>query len=343
MKLDVQGSELDILKGADMCLNHAEILVVEGQRINFNEGAPMFNELLDFAISKGFVLWKGDVSPQLVDGDYFLIKSDLLVKNINTDSIETKQFIEKTIEIIGQEYPELKDLFYTFNDNQTKLDMSVIRNAFQRKFLIDENKLQVMELEYFIHDYNYTRANERCVEVALAKTFIEKYPQYTEIGAVMPYYGKRATRVIDCFDEEGDDNRRLSECDIRGHNILSISSLEHFGNEDYGNDKLSDLEGLGGLMQILTTAQNYLITIPIGCNPVFDKHILHLLPYLNCYGFKRETANPFMWEMVKDITHLNYEYIGEIIHTSQGGRYGANFILVITSDPIPDEIIFKNN
>ena len=88
-----------------------KILVVEGQRTNFNDGAPMFKEILDFAISKGFVLWKGNVSPTPVDGDYFLIKSDVLVKNINTDIIETKQFIEKTIEIIGQEYPELKDLF----------------------------------------------------------------------------------------------------------------------------------------------------------------------------------------------------------------------------------------
>lgn len=60
-----------------------------------------------------------------------------------------------------------------------------------------------MELEYFTHDYNYTRANERCVEVALAKTFIEKHPQFTEIGAVMHYYGNSAKRVIDCFDEGG--------------------------------------------------------------------------------------------------------------------------------------------
>ena len=38
----------------------------------------MFNEILDFAISKGFVLWKGNVSPTPVDGDYFLIKSDII-------------------------------------------------------------------------------------------------------------------------------------------------------------------------------------------------------------------------------------------------------------------------
>ena len=181
------------------------------------------------------------------------------------------------------------------------------------------------------------------MEIALAKKFIEKYPNYTEVGAVMPYYGNRVKRVIDCFDAEGDDNRRLSECDIRGHNIVSISSLEHFGNEDYNNHHLNDLEGLGGLMHILTMAKNYFITVPIGYNLVFDKHLLHLLPYLNCYGFRREPDNLSCWKMERNTTHLNYEYIRDIIPTPQGGIYGANFILVITSDPIPDEIIFKND
>ena len=202
-----------------------------------------------------------------------------------------------------------------------------------------------MHLNYFYHPYNYTKCNERCVEVALAMEFIREHPDYIEIGAVLPYYTKSAKKVIDCFDPEGDDGRRLSECDIRDENVVCISTLEHFGTDEYGNEKLSKLEGLAGLLQIITTAKNYFITIPIGMNKNLDNQLAYILPELNCYGFERKLDNPFEWTMVKNINRGHFFqdnlYNHEPFIFEDSWIYGGNFILVITSEKIKNNISFS--
>ena len=202
-----------------------------------------------------------------------------------------------------------------------------------------------MHLNYFYHPYNNTVCNERCVEVALAMEFIKRHPHYIEIGAVLPYYTKRGKRVIDCFDPEGDNDKRLAECDIRGENVVCISTLEHFGTEEYGNKKLSKLEGLAGLLQIMTTAENYFITIPLGFNKTLDNQLAYLLPELNCYGFERSIDNPGEWKMVNPINRANFfqNNLYNLDGFSFGERwiYGGNFIVVITSEEIEENITFS--
>jgi len=202
-----------------------------------------------------------------------------------------------------------------------------------------------MNLDYFYHPYNFTKWNERCVELALAINFCERFSEYTEIGAVLPYYApytKKAKRVIDCFDPKGDDGRRLSECDIRDENIVCISTLEHFGTDEYGNKKFSKLEGLAGLLQIMTTAKNYFITIPLGKNENLDNQLVYILPELNCYGFERSLENPFKWTFVKNINRghffQNNLYNDEPFIFENSWIYGGNFILIITSEKIPNQL-----
>lgn len=54
MKLDTQGSELDILRGAPRCLAAARGLQVECAVRRYNEGAPLLPEVLAFAQAQGF-------------------------------------------------------------------------------------------------------------------------------------------------------------------------------------------------------------------------------------------------------------------------------------------------
>ena len=74
IKLDVQGAELDILKGAEKCLAHCKDIIVECQHANYNEGAPKFKEVKTFLESKGFVLVSNFCRTD-VDGDYHFRKS----------------------------------------------------------------------------------------------------------------------------------------------------------------------------------------------------------------------------------------------------------------------------
>jgi FkbM family methyltransferase len=69
IKLDVQGAEMDILKGAQNTLKGCKDIILEAQHQNYNEGAPMVDEVIQFVESLGFKLVKqihlGDV-----DADY---------------------------------------------------------------------------------------------------------------------------------------------------------------------------------------------------------------------------------------------------------------------------------
>lgn len=55
IKLDVQGSELDVLRGAIRTLNQCKIVILELPVIPYNLGAPSFTEVTSYMISLGFV------------------------------------------------------------------------------------------------------------------------------------------------------------------------------------------------------------------------------------------------------------------------------------------------
>ena len=73
IKIDVQGAELDILKGAEKCLAHCKDIIVECQHTNYNEGAPKFEEVKSFLESRGFELVSNFCRTE-VDGDYHFRK-----------------------------------------------------------------------------------------------------------------------------------------------------------------------------------------------------------------------------------------------------------------------------
>lgn len=73
IKLDVQGAETDILKGAINCLKNCSDIILESQHVEYNSGAPFSNEVIDFMKSIGFEL-VSNFSKQEVDGDYHFQK-----------------------------------------------------------------------------------------------------------------------------------------------------------------------------------------------------------------------------------------------------------------------------
>lgn len=54
LKLDVQGHELEVLKGASAALEHAEICLLEITLIDIGDGCPLLLEMLNFMDGKGF-------------------------------------------------------------------------------------------------------------------------------------------------------------------------------------------------------------------------------------------------------------------------------------------------
>jgi FkbM family methyltransferase len=75
IKIDVQGAELDILKGAVRTLKHCQNLIVELQVVEYNTGAPCAADVIEWLISQGFTLKAANFVNDPVTGDYHFTKS----------------------------------------------------------------------------------------------------------------------------------------------------------------------------------------------------------------------------------------------------------------------------
>lgn len=80
IKLDTQGSELDILNGGKNLCSKSKFIILEVSLIDLNEGAPTYNEIISFMKNFGFEEF-------MTIGEHYrgneLVQKDLVFKNIN--------------------------------------------------------------------------------------------------------------------------------------------------------------------------------------------------------------------------------------------------------------------
>ena len=78
IKLDVQGSELDILKGAKETLKNCNHIIIEIQHVDYNIGAPKKDAVFEYLKSIGFENVSGMFSSPMpggyIDGDYHFVR-----------------------------------------------------------------------------------------------------------------------------------------------------------------------------------------------------------------------------------------------------------------------------
>jgi FkbM family methyltransferase len=55
IKIDTQGSELDVLRGAKEVLKSTSVIIMECPILKYNQGAPHIQDYLDFALKNGWV------------------------------------------------------------------------------------------------------------------------------------------------------------------------------------------------------------------------------------------------------------------------------------------------
>ena len=85
VKLDVQGAELEILTGGQSALASAEVVQLEVALLQYNEGAPLAHNVIEFMVSQGFLLFDigGFVRPKplhLAQMDVLFVKKDLSLR-----------------------------------------------------------------------------------------------------------------------------------------------------------------------------------------------------------------------------------------------------------------------
>ena len=83
LKIDVQGYELEVLKGASSILSSVEFVLVESSLIPINKGCPLIHEVMAFMAARGFRLL--DFCSQIRRHDKALWQTDLLFIKSDSD------------------------------------------------------------------------------------------------------------------------------------------------------------------------------------------------------------------------------------------------------------------
>lgn len=81
LKVDTQGSELDILKGSEEILAKIDLVFLECPVIRYNLGAPNLQDYLDFMRNQGFIPTE---VLQIHKNEYTIIQMDIMFINYKT-------------------------------------------------------------------------------------------------------------------------------------------------------------------------------------------------------------------------------------------------------------------
>ena len=75
VKIDVQGCELDILKGGINSINHAKYLIIELQHVQYNRGAPLDDVTIKYLKDNGWEIVEAKFVDNGPDADYLFINT----------------------------------------------------------------------------------------------------------------------------------------------------------------------------------------------------------------------------------------------------------------------------
>lgn len=158
----------------------------------------------------------------------------------------------------------------------------IIRDYYNipKPLTIKEFPYKSKSLKLYESDYNcgYTewRQSERGLEMALAKLWLEQIEgEVIEIGAVSPYYFPKAvTHVCDPADVHPRVDLKCSmfELDLKGKNVLCISTLEHISTGEYGVNINTEESPIKGFNKIVQESRECFITFPVGASKELDEY-----------------------------------------------------------------------
>ena len=91
LKLDVQGFELEVLRGAPTTLKRSEVVILETSLLPFNEGAPIFSDVIAFMAESGFMAY--DFCGQFRrETDHTLFQTDVVFARADSPLRAPKKF-----------------------------------------------------------------------------------------------------------------------------------------------------------------------------------------------------------------------------------------------------------
>lgn len=160
---------------------------------------------------------------------------------------------------------------------------------------------QMQKYRYFAHPYNNTKENERSVEIPIILTEVKraKRKSILEVGNVLSHYIPIHHDVVDKYEKgPGVINKDIllytpkKTYDL----IVSISTLEHVGWDEFPRDSDKIPKVLLHLQRLLADGGKIMFTVPVAINDYLDALIHeHMLPVTHLFCLKRMTQSN-TWE-----------------------------------------------
>ena len=178
-----------------------------------------------------------------------------------------------------------------------------VYDYFENTYVFCDTHFIIGNKKFMLYKHSYNcgyidgRMTERSVELALAREYLKECRNsVVEVGAVTPYYfeDEKIQDVIDPTDKHNRVSVRKSlfEYSFFGKNVLSISTVEHVGLNDYGmREKYSAIDAIE---KILVESESCLITAPLGYNETLDNWVEKNRKNKNVRVLKRKINN--QWE-----------------------------------------------
>lgn len=166
---------------------------------------------------------------------------------------------------------------------------------------------------YLNNAYNFTRDNERSVEVPLIWSFVEDSvsEKVLELGNVLSHYYLINHDVLDKYEK---DDRVINKdvvsftSRIKYDLIVSISTLEHVGWDEDIKDPLKIPKAIKQMKKLLSKNGRFIFTVPFGYNSHLDE-LLHknMLDVSKKYFMKRVSRSN-IWKQVswKEVKFTKY-------------------------------------
>ena len=90
IKLDVQGSEMKILKGLKNTINSFEVIILEVSIHNYNKDSPLFDKVMNYMNEKDYRLYDLFDLKRLGDNKSFLVQFDCVFVRNNSELFNVK-------------------------------------------------------------------------------------------------------------------------------------------------------------------------------------------------------------------------------------------------------------
>jgi len=135
------------------------------------------------------------------------------------------------------------------------------------------------QLPYFIHHYNATWRNERCIEIAAAAHFLKQWSdaEFLELGNVMSYYMTHQHYVVDKYERSpGVHNIDFSQFipPKRFDGFISISTIEHIGWDEKPREAEKVRRCIDKIDSCVKSKEKVFVSFPLGYNEYLDDLVI---------------------------------------------------------------------